>query len=220
MRYVAEVTLRLRQPLYAPANTNGTDAYRRLQESLQTAQADELKFQLFAAGSGPKAPELPLLLQLSHRAGEAFVVRVPFDATRTGWTWRIDPPQLGLRSIDTPFTGYALARYGGSPYLVFGTSESRTDIRQREKLARDYIVAVAKEVQKHANVEAVADAAPEAPAVELPQIAEAPAIELDSALPAAATQAAIDPDAPAIRLPESLAPPLKAAPPPSPRQRG
>lgn len=220
MRYVAEVTLRLRQPLYAPANSNGTDAYRRLQESLQTAQADELKFRLFAAGSSPQAPELPLLLQMSHRAGEAFVVRVPFDATRTGWTWRIDAPQLGLRTIDTPFNGYALARYAGSPYLIFGTSESRSDIRQREKLARDYIVAVAKEVQKHSNVEAVAETPPVIPAIELPRIAEAPATEIDPDLPAAANQAAIDPDAPAIEIPELLVPPLKAAPPPSLRQRG
>lgn len=218
LRYVAEVTLRLRQPLYVPANTNGTEAYRRLQQSLQTARSEELKFKLFSAvDAPPEAPELPLLLQMSHRAGEAFVVRVPFEAKRAGWRWRIEPPLLALRSVATPFNGAALVRYAGSPYLIFGTSETRAEIRQRERLARDYIIAVTKQVQKRADFEAVVETPPASSALEMLSIADEPPAAVapeEVALPATAHQPAIDPDAPAIELPPESAPRLKAAPPP------
>lgn len=226
LRYTAEVTLRLRQPLYAPASTNGSETYRRLQESLQIARAQEHKFKLFATAGAPEAPELPLLLQVSHRAGEAFVVRVPFVAKRTGWTWHLEPPQLDRRSVETPFTGAALAGYAETAHLIFGTAESRAEIRRRERLARDYIVAVTAEVQKRADVEAVAEPAPEVAAIEIPAVAAAPAIGPDDpALPATANQTAIDPDAPAIapdapaiEIPPEIAAPLKAAPPPRARR--
>ncbi len=194
VRYAAEVTLRLRETLYVPAHTNGTAAYRQLQESLQSARAQELKFKLFDGGEAPELPELPLLIQVSHRAGDTLVVRVPFEARRNGWVWRLGPPVLVNRSVNRRIEGDALLRFEGSPYLVFENSGTLADIRARSRLARTYVIAVSKEVQKRSNVEAVADGAVPAPAGNPGDIvAVAPG---EPALPAAATQVAVDPNAP------------------------
>jgi hypothetical protein len=207
-RFVAEVTLRLRKPLYVPGATNGTIAYRQLQESLQIAVGQELKFKLFPTGDGPVAPTMPPLLQMSHPAGDAVVVRVPFDAVRFGWSWRLKPAQLALRTSDRDFTGTSLDRYANTAYLIFGGT-GMAEIRARMRAAREYILAVNKEVRKHADVEAVADIPgvnPDAPAVSLGKMAvnpDAPAVDPDApAKPAApapdtADKPAVDPDAPA-----------------------
>jgi hypothetical protein len=97
IRYAAEVTLRLRVPLYVPASTNGNAAYRQLQESMQLARHRDIKFSLFKAEESPPHPDLPLLLQMSHRAGDSIVVRMPFEARRYGWKWRLLPAQIPLR---------------------------------------------------------------------------------------------------------------------------
>lgn len=225
LHYVVEVTLQLQQPLYVPANTNGTENYRRLQESLQSARAQELKFKLFPAAGAPEAPELPLLIQVVHRAGETFKVRVPFAATRAGWGWHLEPAALKIRGTQTPFHGATLAHYAESSHLVFGTSEGRAEIRRRERLARDYIVAVTREIQKRADFQAVPELPPETPETDQPLApGNAPAIDpTQPALPAAATPAldpntpAVDPDAPAIELPANIAPPPLKAPPPAKR---
>ncbi|MEX2044658.1 MAG: hypothetical protein WD941_04840, partial [Opitutus sp.] len=155
LRYVGEVTLRLRQPLYGPAASNGTILYRQLQQSLQVARARDLKHKLFPIGTGPEVPELPLLIQMTHRAGEIMVVRVPFEAKRFGWTWRIEPPQLERRMVDRTFEGSGVDRYARVPYIIFGPREAMADIRRRLQMARAYIVAVTREVQKSADAEAV-----------------------------------------------------------------
>ena len=198
-RFVATVTLRLRKPLYAPAVTNGTTQYRRLQEAMQTAREQELRFKLFAPDSAPEAPSLPLLLQRVHQAGETIVVRVPFTARRVGWQWRLDAPQLALRTATRGFDGDSLDHYAQTPHLIFGGPTTLADIRQRVKLAHDYVLAVAKEVQRHADVEAAAE-----PTEALPAIADQPALpaDFDSATRVAsiAERPAFDPDAPAIVL--------------------
>lgn len=216
-RYVATVTLRLRKPLYIPAVTNGTVNYRRLQEALHRARDQEMRSKLFAAGEAPDAPTLPLLLQRTHQAGEALVVRVPFIARRFGWTWRIEAPQLGLRMANRLLQGDSLERYADRPYLIFGVPATLAEIRRRTMLANDYVRAVAQEVQRHANVEAVADSSSPPPALAhlpaQPSLADLPAHESLADVPAQPAPAAlssqiahlparpaIDPDAPAVLM--------------------
>ncbi len=203
IRYSAEVTLRLRKPLYVPASTNGTAAYRQLQESLQLARQRDIKFTLFPPGEGPPHPELPLLLQMSHRFGESIVVRVPFEARRYGWGWRLMPAQIPLRSVNRSFTGDAIEYFGDAPYLIFGQSGSMAEVRLLIRQARVYIIAVAQEVQRHADVEAVAETptpspapSPDAPAADpASELAEKPALTLEE------LTRLIDPNAPAVVAP-------------------
>lgn len=216
-RYVATVTLRLRKPLFVPAVTNGTANYRRLQEALQHAREQELKFKLFADSDSEPVPALPLLLQQVHQAGETIVVRVPFTARRFGWRWRIDEPQLALRVANRVLQGHSLERYAATPYLIFGGPATLVEIRQRSQVARDYVVAVAKEVQRRSAAVAVAPARPSmADAPAQLAIADRPAQQSLADLPAqsvdheaankvaqVAARPAIDPDAPAVFLPSS-----------------
>lgn len=200
LRYFAEITMRLRKPLYGPAATNGTVAYRQLQESLLIARTQDLKYEIFPASEGPKAPMLPQLLQLTHRAGEPLIVRVPFEATRFGWSWRLRPAQLANRSVERTLTGMSLDRYEGTPHLIFGPDGAMADIRARMKAARTYIIAVAKEVQKHANVQAVAEAsAPATTPATIPQ--SLLTFDPDAAAVPEIKLPAVNPDARAIPAP-------------------
>lgn len=153
LRYEVQVTLRLRKDLFVLAQTNGTNAYRQLQESLAIAQQLDLKLSLFPGGTGPRAPEMPRLLQVVHPAGEPLVVKVPFDAERTGGRWRLLPPQLSARALSHPIDGDPIDRYAGSPYLVYGPPESLMEVRQLMKAARDYVIAVQKEAQMRAIID-------------------------------------------------------------------
>lgn len=193
-RYVASVTLRLRKPLYIPAVTNGTVQYRRLQQALLTAREQELRFNLFNAADAPEAPTLPLLLQQSHRAGETIVVRVPFTARRFGWTWRIDAPQLALNVANRALEGDSLERYDGMAHLIFGSPATLADVRQRVKQANNYLLAVAKTVQRQSEVVAVA----ETPAVGLALADQPSRAEMSEESALLASRPAFDPDAPAF----------------------
>jgi hypothetical protein len=216
-RYVATVTLRLRKPLYVPAVTNGTAQYRRLQDALERARDQDLRYKLFTDGDEPDAPTLPLLLQRTHQAGETIVVRVPFTARRFGWQWRIDAAQLALGTPNHFFQGDTLERYAGTPHLIFGTPAALAEIRERTKLANNYVLAVAKAVQRHADVEAVAVVTPtlaDRPAQpSLADLPAQPAVADQSANPATvelgvmahvAARPAVDPDAPAVFLPSPV----------------
>jgi len=195
-RYVAAVTLRLRKPLYIPAVSNGTAAYRSLREALHAARDQELRYSLFPPSSRPIYPELPLLLQRVHQAGEAIVVRVPFTARRFGWNWRLTAPHLELRTANRILEGDSLERYAGSTVLIYGDSSTLADIRARVKKANEYVLAVAKAVQRQAYVVAVA-AAPVVVPIQ-PDDATLPPAEDD-----AGTPAGFDPNAPAVE--ESVA---------------
>lgn len=199
IRYAAEVTLRLRKPLYVPASTNGTAAYRQLQESLQLARQRDIKFSLFPPGEGPPHPSLPLLLQVSHRVGEAIVVRLPFEARRYGWQWRLLPAQIPLRSVSGSFIGDSIEYYAETPYLIYGQSGTLAEVRLLLRQARAYIVAVAQEVQKHADVEAVPDTPAPTPAV----VPDAPAVDPANKPPLTLEELTrlIDPNAPAVPPP-------------------
>jgi hypothetical protein len=200
-RYVATITLRLREPLYVPAATNGTATYRRLQTALQTAREQEMRFNLFPPAQAPDFPTLPLLLQRSHFAGETIVVRVPFTAQRFGWQWRLEKPELRLRLASRALEGDSLGCYGETPHLIFGSASALATIRERTKLAHNYVFAVAREVQRHADGEATPDLG-DLPAA----LADLPAqpASSDPIANAVATdpdRPAFDPNAPAIVLP-------------------
>ena len=189
-RYHAEVTLRLRQPLYGPAQTNGTEGYLMLQLSLQGAHERALNAGLFSLNDGPKPPDLPRLIQLVHAAGEPLVVRVPFEAKKFGWEWRIQPPQLAKRTENGHFDGVPLSHYGDAPYLIFGIPETMPDIRARTDAARTYITTIVQEIQRHSAERASADA-PVAEPAPLPPRPAYP-VPLPGNLPM------IDPDKPAV----------------------
>ncbi len=198
-RYVASVTLRLRKPLYIGAVSNGTAQYRRLQQVLSTARDQELRFSLFSGGDAPEVPTLPLLLQQSHRVGEAIVVRVPFTARRFGWQWRIDAPQIALAIANRTFDGDSIERYAGLPHLIYGSPASLADIRRRVKAANNYVQSVAKTVQGQANVEAVA-VTPVADS----SLADQPALPAAiAALADVEALPAFDPHAPAVEVEEA-----------------
>lgn len=201
-RYVANVTLRLRKPLYAPATTNGTATYRRLQEALQAALEQQMRFNIFSSSEEPDVPEMPLLLQRMHQAGETISIRVPFIARRFGWRWRLDAPQVALHTANRMLQGDSLDRYADTPYLIFGAPETLAEVRARIKQASKYVVEVAKAVQRHADVPAIQD--PNA----LPALADAPALPAEATAVAAQanieSRPAVDPDAPAIVLPDSV----------------
>jgi len=223
MRYVATVTLRLRQPLYVPAVTNGTAQYRRVQESLLRARDQELRNDLILLTDTQEVPPMPILIQRSHKAGETIVVRVPFIARRFGWQWRLATPQLALRMADRALQGDSLAHYSDTPFLIFGEAKTLADIRRRIQQANAYVVRVAKEVQKRADVVAVQfdPSLADLPAQALdPALADEPAQVLDPALADQPAQSAgdalahavatlevlpdIDPDAPAVLMPAPL----------------
>lgn len=204
LHYSAEVTLQLRQPLYVPAQTNGTVSYRLLQQSLSQALEKKRKLGLFPLNDGPPPPELPGLLQLAHRAGDRMVVRVPFEAAKFGWQWRIAPAQLAHRTVDRRFEGLPLARLNAGPYLIFGLPETMADIRARMAAAREYLLAVAREVQRR-------DAA-SSPAMRPPIDPDKLAVEPEASAPLG-TWPPFDPDKPAV----APANPPQPGPSPAPR---
>jgi len=203
IRYAASATLQLRKPLYVPASTNGTAAYRQLQESLQSARGRSLKFSLYAPGEGPQPPELPLLLQMAHRPGESVIVRVPFEAKRFGWSWRIEPAQIPLRVANRTLVGDSIERYEDAPYLIFGAPGSMAEVRRLIRQARAFIVGVTTSVQKQADFEAVVEPPPS-------PIADPAAGDPDAATKRPLTLEELtrlfDPNAPAIELPPQANP--------------
>jgi hypothetical protein len=177
-----------------------------LQESLLAARQRELKFSLFPPGEGPTFPDLPMLIQVAHRAGDTVVIRVPFEARRFAWKWRIDPPLIALRTVNRTLVGDSIELYQDVPHLVFGAAGSMAEVRQLMRLARVYVVAVAQEIQKHADLQATVDKAttvepdPNAPAISAGANAAAdPANK--AALSLDELQKLFDPNAPAVDLP-------------------
>ncbi|MSU48180.1 MAG: hypothetical protein EXS37_03665 [Opitutus sp.] len=201
-RYVASVTLRLRKALYVPAATNGTLQYRRLQEALVTAREQELRHNLFSQTEAIQTPSLPLLLQRTHQADEPIVIRVPFIARRYGWRWRLAPPLLALNLPDRKLEGDCLDRYEDVPYLIYGIPATLADIRQRTKLANEYVAEVTKAVLRRSNVEAVAET-PVAKSDPTDLAQQSDDADTDENNAAAAVPPAFDPNAPAIVLPKS-----------------
>jgi hypothetical protein len=194
------LTLRLQKSLYVPAVSNGTVMYRRLQEAVMMAREQEMRYNLFPASNGPAYPELPLLLQRTHQAGETFTVRVPFMARRFGWHWRLEAPPLELRVANRVLEGDSLDHYAGTPNLIFGGPSTLPEVRQRIKEANAYLLAVAKAVQRRADVVAVEPEPADKPAQpddDTRSVADRPAlpVEIDPNAPARTEE--VDPNAPA-----------------------
>ena len=222
LRYEVVVTMQLRQALYVIAQTNGTEAYRMLQRSLVEAQQRAAKLRLFRPpAQPPELPQMPTLLRLVHRGGEPVVVTVPFAARRFGWRWRLQPAELGARTVSRALDGLPLESFANRPTLIFGSPESLADVRQRVRLARDYVTAVNKEARDRSVADAPAQEStrreapgpgptgvpdPNAPARPEPAERALP----DPNVPArsgAKPPAPIDPNAPAVPRPKQSAPP-------------
>lgn len=147
--YDVVATLRLRAELYARADSNGAQPYLQLQQSLAEARAKVLKHSLFVRVPTLRdAPEMPQLLALTHHAGEKLVVKVPFTATRSGWTWQVGAANLTQRRTDRRLTGEALARFGPEPFIIFSATEGREVMHQKMADARRYIIAVNSELAR------------------------------------------------------------------------
>lgn len=147
-------TLRLRADLYAPADSNGAQPYLMLQRSLAEAHAKVLKHSLMVEAPALRAaPEMPLLLAMTHHAGEKLVVKVPLAAQRSGWNWTLAPVDFEQRRASRRLTGEVLANFGESPVLVFTTSSDRDIMRRKMEEARGYIIAVNTEMMKRGLAE-------------------------------------------------------------------
>ena len=147
--YDVVATLRLRAELYARADSNGAQPYLQLQQSLAEARAKVLKHSLFVRVPTLRdAPEMPQLLALTHHAGEKLVVKVPFTATRSGWTWQVGTANLAQRRTDRRLTGEALARFGTEPFIIFSATEGREVMLQKMADARRYIIGVNTELAR------------------------------------------------------------------------
>lgn len=163
LRYEVVVTMRLRVPLYTVAHTNGTEAYRQIQRSLEEAKERVSKLRLFKPPvRAPELPDMPLLLQLAHRMGEPVVVTVPFDAHRFGWKWRLDSAEVAGRAVDRGFDGLPIEQYAGTRTLIYGSPESLGEVRRLVKMARDYVTAAAKDERERAIFDTPAQEAPPA----------------------------------------------------------
>jgi hypothetical protein len=108
-QYQVTVWLRLLQPLYVPAHSNGTLEYEQLRLGLETAKAqtspedwrDKLNF----------PADLPQLVQRSHFAGEKLRITATLEATRSGWHWRFPSSIRYPLVCQSPFKGGILSTY-------------------------------------------------------------------------------------------------------------
>lgn len=140
--YELVVTLRAREALYAPASTNGAQAYLDLQRAVADAQAKLVQARLYSARPDLATPPmLPPLLMQTHRAGERREFVVPLDCAQRPWSWRVVPRFDQLTERTAPFTGQVLAMQPAR-FLSFGTVEGRAQMRRLQQEARDYVLAV------------------------------------------------------------------------------
>lgn len=151
-QYEYRVTLRLRGNLYGPADSNGAQPYLQMRRSLADAEALVLQKRLFLdTPDVAQAPEMPMLIAVTHRAGERMIVRVPLEATRSVWSWRLRPDVDRARVSGRRFEGQAISRYHDTPHLIFGTVETRERMRELMSAARKFILEVnAENVRRRA----------------------------------------------------------------------
>jgi hypothetical protein len=136
------VTLELRAPLYAPADSNGAQAYLQLQQAVAGAHARVLASAALRSRPALLAPPiLPMLVAQTHRRGERLVVRVPLEARRHGLRWELTPHPEQRRVLSPLFAGETMDRQT-QPNLVFGSPASREEIRRLMAEARRFVLAV------------------------------------------------------------------------------
>ncbi|MBA4136275.1 MAG: hypothetical protein C0518_03040 [Opitutus sp.] len=140
--YEFVLTLQLREPLYAPADSNGAQAYRDLQRAVAEAHARFVGARLYADFPALANPvEMPVLLALTHRTGERLTVHVPVTATRRIFGWKLEPDLASARVESPRFTGEVLARQPAA-HLIFNRPESREVLRNLQVAARAYVLDV------------------------------------------------------------------------------
>ena len=135
------MTLRLREPLYGPADSNGAQAYLDLQRAVADAHAHVVRERLFVSHPELGTPAaMPALIATTHRAGERLVVEVPVAAARGLWGWNLDEQERARRVALPTFAGEVLERQPW-PHLVFGRADSRETMRAVLREGRDYVLA-------------------------------------------------------------------------------
>jgi hypothetical protein len=146
------ITLRLREPLYAPADSNGAQAYLDLQRSVAEAQRRLVAARLFHRHPELGAPvTLPALLARTHREGERLTIRVPVAARRQLFGWKLEPDFAAAQVVTPGFVGEVLARQP-SPHLIFNHADTRAQLRQLQAEARAYVLAVQRVLAPHRPV--------------------------------------------------------------------
>lgn len=136
--YRVTVSLRLLQPLYVPAHSNGTLEYEQLRLGLATARAGPPPASRPDLGSFP--PELPQLVRRSHFAGEKTRITTTVEARRSGWRWKFAAPDRFALVCRRPFQGGILRSFGNvavydelrpDPALNARLDEVRSYLRRR-----------------------------------------------------------------------------------------
>ncbi|HYC69650.1 MAG TPA: hypothetical protein VEB66_00485 [Opitutaceae bacterium] len=145
--YDVIVTLRLTENLFGPADSNGAQPYLLMQQSVEEAADRMRRDRLFLDNPALADPvRMPRLLALSHRAGERAEVRVRLASERVGWSWRLQPRLEQVAADRLLFAGRVLSQYADEPFLVFGSSAAREQMRGLIAEGRRYVLAVNGEV--------------------------------------------------------------------------
>jgi hypothetical protein len=146
VRSVVTVTLRLREPLYEPADSNGTEVYRSYAAAIAHLEAESARRGLASDGAAHVPPVLPKILRRTHGAGETLVVSAPALAHRFGWSWNLGTAELEQRRTDRTFAGKILALQGHGPVLLLDSPDTLTRIRELNRLAKEYLEHVGRDL--------------------------------------------------------------------------
>lgn len=140
--YQFTVSLRLLQPLYLPAHSNGTLEYEQLRLGLANAKSRSKSAGQSDPGIFPV--DLPQLVQRSHFAGEKTRITTTLEARRTGWWWRFAPLSGSKLVCRRPLQGTILSTFPHAlvydevrpdPALRARLNEVRAFLRQRAQVA-------------------------------------------------------------------------------------
>ncbi len=126
--YHVTVVLRLLQPLYLPAHSNGTLEYEQLRIGLANARSRPQSDGLPGMGGIPA--ELPPLVQRSHFAGETTRITTTLEAIRSGWRWKFSPVNRSTLVCRRQLQGSILSAFPNA--LVY--DEIRPDPALRARL--------------------------------------------------------------------------------------
>jgi hypothetical protein len=141
-RYQFTVSLRLLQPLYVPAHSNGTLEYDQLRIALKNARARPRDENPQDMGGFPA--DLPQLVQRSHFAGEKTRITTTLEARRSGWSWKFSPLSRSPFVCRRPLQGSILHSFGQvaiydelrpDPALGARLDEIRSFLRRRAGVA-------------------------------------------------------------------------------------
>lgn len=146
VRSVVTVTLRLREPLYEPADSNGTELYRSYAAAIAHLEAESARRGLAPDSAAHVPPVLPKILRRTHGAGETLVVSAPALAHRFGWSWNLGAAELDQRQTDRIFAGKVLPLQGRGPVLLLDSPDTLTRIRELNRLAKEYLEHVGRDL--------------------------------------------------------------------------